>query len=147
MRRLQLIDYFLLGSIVAMLVGLWWISPASAQTAPTFTVTLQWTPPTQNTDNTPLTNLAGYKVYYGTSAAIVAAKTNRVDVTTASAVQYVLTQNQLAGNTLYFFAVTAVSATGAESPLSNVAQKQTPDTRVPNAPTNVTVAITFNAGT
>ena len=29
--------------------------------------TLDWTPVTQNTDGTVLTDLAGYKVYYGTS--------------------------------------------------------------------------------
>ena len=29
--------------------------------------TLSWTPPTQNMDGTPLTNLAGYRVYWGTS--------------------------------------------------------------------------------
>ena len=34
----------------------------------TGTATLNWTAPTQNEDGTPLTNLAGYKVHYGTSA-------------------------------------------------------------------------------
>jgi len=34
----------------------------------TGTVTLTWTAPTQNDDGTPLTNLAGYKLRYGTSA-------------------------------------------------------------------------------
>ena len=29
-------------------------------------VTLSWDPPTTNADGTPLTDLAGYKVYYGT---------------------------------------------------------------------------------
>ena len=31
-------------------------------------VTLNWVPPTQNTDGSPLTNLAGYHIMYGTSA-------------------------------------------------------------------------------
>jgi len=30
--------------------------------------TISWTPPTQNVDGTALTDLAGYKIYYGTSA-------------------------------------------------------------------------------
>src|SRR5271167_1095091 len=30
--------------------------------------TLIWSAPTENTDGTPLTNLAGFHVYYGTSA-------------------------------------------------------------------------------
>lgn len=33
---------------------------------------LTWTPPTLNTDNTPLTNLAGYRVHYGASATSLA---------------------------------------------------------------------------
>ncbi len=32
------------------------------------TATLSWTPPTQNTDGSPLTDLAGYRVYWGTSS-------------------------------------------------------------------------------
>ena len=34
----------------------------------TGSVTLSWTAPTRNTDGTALTNLAGYRVHYGTSA-------------------------------------------------------------------------------
>jgi hypothetical protein len=30
------------------------------------TALLSWTPPTENTDNSALTDLAGYKIYYGT---------------------------------------------------------------------------------
>ncbi len=30
-------------------------------------VTVSWTPPTSNTDNTPLTDLAGFRIYYGTA--------------------------------------------------------------------------------
>lgn len=134
MKRIAVALVLLLGAIAAL-----------AQT-PTFTVTLKWTPPTTNTDTTPLTNLAGYRVYYGTSAAIVTAKTNRVDVASATAVQHVLTQNQLQANTLYFFGVSSVNALGVESALSNIAQKATPDTRTPGAPTNVTVDIVFSAG-
>lgn len=144
-RTLTLLDFVLLGATVALIAALFWQAPAHAQT-PTFTVTLKWTPPTLNTDSTPLTNLAGYRVYYGTSAAIVTAKTNRVDVTSAAAAQFVLTQNQLQANTLYFFGVSAVNALGVESPLSNIAQKATPDTRTPGAPTGVTVDIVFSAG-
>ena len=34
----------------------------------TGSATLSWTPPTANTDGTALTDLAGYKIYWGTSA-------------------------------------------------------------------------------
>jgi MYXO-CTERM domain-containing protein len=39
------------------------LSPLSARAA---TVTLAWDPPTTNTDGTPVDDLGGYKVYYGT---------------------------------------------------------------------------------
>ena len=39
---------------------------ASRQTA-TGTATVSWAPPTARTDGTPLTDLAGYKVHYGTT--------------------------------------------------------------------------------
>jgi hypothetical protein len=31
-------------------------------------VTVSWSPPTTNADGTPITNLAGYRIYYGRSA-------------------------------------------------------------------------------
>ena len=34
----------------------------------TGSTTISWTPPTSITDNSPLTNLAGYRIYYGTSS-------------------------------------------------------------------------------
>ena len=34
----------------------------------TGSATLSWLPPTTNIDGSPLTNLAGYKIYWGTSA-------------------------------------------------------------------------------
>ena len=37
------------------------------QAVATGSATLSWTPPTTNTDGSPLTNLAGYKIYWGTS--------------------------------------------------------------------------------
>ena len=37
----------------------------TVQAVATGSATLSWTPPTTNTDGSPLTNLAGYKVYWG----------------------------------------------------------------------------------
>ena len=113
---------------------------------PTFTVTLSWTAPITNEDGSTLTNLAGYRVYYGRSAEEVVIGPNVIEVGDPGAVQHVLTQNVLQPNTLYFFAVTAVNTNGVESALSNIAQHTTPDTSVPGAPTNVSVEIVFNAG-
>ena len=39
----------------------------TVQAVATGSATLSWTPPTTNTDGSPLTNLAGYKVYWGPS--------------------------------------------------------------------------------
>ena len=80
--------------------------------------TLSWTAPTENTDGSALSNLAGYRIRYGTSAASL---TQTIVIDNASVTTYVV--ENLAPATWYF-AVTAVNATGAESTYSNVANKQ-----------------------
>jgi Putative Ig domain len=80
--------------------------------------TLSWTAPTENTDGSTLGNLSGYRINYGTSAA---ALTNTIIISNASVTTYVV--EDLAPATWYF-AVTAVTAAGTESELSNVATKQ-----------------------
>jgi hypothetical protein len=79
---------------------------------------LSWAPPTQNTDGSPLTNLAGYRVYWGRSQADL---TNSVTLTNPGLASYVVEQLTPA---TWYFSVTAVAATGVESPFSNVASKQ-----------------------
>lgn len=81
-------------------------------------VTLSWTPPTENTDGTPLTDLSGYKIYYGTSAG---ALTKSIDVSTAGVSMYVVEDLTPA---TWYFAITAVTASGEESNFSNVAYKK-----------------------
>ena len=80
--------------------------------------TLSWTPPTENTDGSTLSNLAGYRIRYGTSAGSL---TNTIVVENASVTTYVV--EDLAPATWYF-AVTAVTSSGAESNHSNVANKR-----------------------
>jgi Putative Ig domain len=79
--------------------------------------TLSWTPPTQNTDGTSLTNLAGYRIYYGTSSS---ALTQMVQVSTAGVSSYVI--DNLAPST-YYFTVRAYTSAGTESNNSNVVSK------------------------
>jgi hypothetical protein len=79
--------------------------------------TLSWTPPTQNTDGSALTNLAGYRVYWGPA---VGNYTSSVTLNTAGVTSYVV--ESLAPGT-YYFAVSAVNAGGVESTLSNSASK------------------------
>lgn len=78
--------------------------------------TLSWTPPTENTDGTALTNLAGYRILYGSSAS---ALSTTVQVANAGLTTYVI---DLAPGT-YYFAVKAYTASGAESSASNVVAK------------------------
>jgi hypothetical protein len=78
---------------------------------------LNWTPPTQNSDGSALTDLAGYRIYYGTSAG---ALTQTVQVASAGMASYVI--ENLAPAT-YYFALKAYSSTGAESTQSNVVSK------------------------
>ena len=82
--------------------------------------TLTWVPPTTNTDGTALTNLAGYRIYYGTSSNSL---TQVVQVPTAGVSSYVLTG--LSSGT-YYFGVRAYNTSGAESDYSNLASKTIP---------------------
>jgi hypothetical protein len=77
---------------------------------------LSWTPPTQNTDGSALTNLNGYKIYWGSSQGNYPNSAS-VGVGVAS-----YTVEQLTPGTWYF-TVTAVNAQGVESSYSNVASK------------------------
>lgn len=78
--------------------------------------TLRWTSPTQNTDGTSLTNLAGYRISYGTSATALA---QTIQVPSPGASGYTVTN--LAPGTWYF-AVRAYTSTN-ESVSSNVGSK------------------------
>jgi hypothetical protein len=80
--------------------------------------TLDWMPPTENSDGTALTNLAGYTVYYGTSPTDLS---QSVKVTNPGLSAYTLTG--LASGTWYF-AVTSYSADGVESTHSGTISTQ-----------------------
>jgi hypothetical protein len=89
--------------------------PCLVQDAFSEQVTLSWDPPTTNTDGTPLTDLSGYKVYYGTttksySQTIDAGNTNTYTVSNLS-------------NGTFYFAVTAYDVSRNESAYSNEVSK------------------------
>lgn len=83
----------------------------------TGSATLNWSPPTQNTDGSPLNDLAGYKVYWGTQQGNYA---NSVTIANPGIATYVVSQLTPAR---WYFAVTAYSSSGVESGHSNVASK------------------------
>jgi hypothetical protein len=90
------------------------------QAAPTGTAALSWTAPTQNADGSALTDLAGYKVYHGTSAS---ALNEIIDVPGVSSTTY--TFNLLSSGT-HYFAVAAYNSAGINSALSTVGSKTIP---------------------
>jgi hypothetical protein len=83
----------------------------------TGTVTLSWTPPTTNSDGTPLVDLAGYRIVYGTASRTYTQSLTIGAPTVASASIEGLAQGT------WFFAVKAYTAAGVESDLSNEASK------------------------
>ena len=82
-------------------------------------VSLSWEAPSVNEDGTPLTNLAGYKIYYGT---VSGNYTQNVDV--GNVTTYIFT-NLTNGKTFYFVA-TAYNAAKYESKYSNELSKTIP---------------------
>jgi hypothetical protein len=71
--------------------------------------TLDWMPPTQNSDGSVLTNLAGYTVYYGTSPNDLS---QSVKISNAGLSAYTVTG---LNSGTWYFAVTSYSADGVES--------------------------------
>lgn len=83
----------------------------------TGSVSLSWTPPTQNEDGTALTDLSGFQVHYGRSQNQL---DQSVDVTNPSVNTFVV-ENLTSGT--WFFAVTSVNRQGVASQMSTVASK------------------------
>jgi hypothetical protein len=90
------------------------ITVSAAQTG---SARLSWTPPTTNTDGTALTNLAGYRIAYGTSET---AMTQSIEVPTAGVTTY-LVENLATGT--WYFAVTAYTSTNTTSSASTTVTK------------------------
>jgi len=76
--------------------------------------TLDWDAPTTNSDGSPLTNLAGYRIYYGTSKANL---NHTITVPHVGITTYVV--NSLGAGT-YYFAILAYNTAGVQSNLSNI---------------------------
>ena len=90
------------------------------------TAELTWTAPTTNSDGSALSDLGGYKVYYGTTARTCVhpdagncGYSNEIDV--HNVITYTL--NDLTDGQTYYFSVTAYDTSGNESDFSNEASK------------------------
>jgi len=86
-------------------------------TTTTGTITLKWTAPTTWTDSSALSlsEIAGYRVYYGSSATDTP---NFVNVNDGTATQYQITLPT--GS--YYFKISTVTSTGVEGPMSAAIQ-------------------------
>ncbi len=94
------------------------VQPAPAGTAPPAgTASLSWSRPTANTDGTPLTNLAGYIIFYGTSNT---ALNNQISVASANATGAEIT-NLSPGN--WYFRIAAINMASVESQFSAMVGK------------------------
>ncbi|NOZ38425.1 MAG: fibronectin type III domain-containing protein [Gammaproteobacteria bacterium] len=80
-------------------------------------VTLSWTPPTENIDNSTLSDLAGFKILYGTTPGVYP---KSIDIKNPSISSYVI--ENLSQNT-YYFVITAYNSAGVSSGYSNEAKK------------------------
>ena len=97
-------------------------TPADSTSAPrTGSASLAWSAPTHNDDGTPIGDLAGFRVYSGTSASSMALAMTIVDPRATSAVL----ANLPAGAT-HYFAVSAYNSTGSESDRSSIGSKLIP---------------------
>jgi Fibronectin type III domain len=93
---------------------------SEAATPVTASATLKWVAPTAHTDGSPLADLAGYNIYYGTDSS---ALTQTIQVANTAALGYVI--SGLAKGTTWYFAVTSYTAAGVESAFSAVISKGT----------------------
>jgi hypothetical protein len=100
----------------AMLAGALHLEATQAQAA---SAALSWTAPTTYTNGTALQNLAGYKLYTGTSSGNY---TQNIDLGNRTS----YTMEGLNDGTTYYFAVTAYDSTGNTSGNSNQVSYTTP---------------------
>lgn len=76
------------------------------------TALLSWTPPTENTDNSTLTDLAGFKIYYGT---FPGEYDNTITIDNAGLSSHLVEDLDASD---WFFVMTAFNSSGVESAYS-----------------------------
>lgn len=109
---------------------------------PEDTVCIEWEAPTENVDGTPLTDLAGYNVFYGFSSRqygepIPLMVPDATHLELSAETEIVIPAPSGGGVVDVYFAMTALDDDGNESELSNEVVKQVtfPDNLPPGKPT------------
>jgi hypothetical protein len=94
-----------------------WLPPfdISVDAVSNGSVTVTWDPPTENTDDTPLENLAAFRIYWGTDPHALANLVTIVDVVNAAYRFDGLPPG------IYYFGTTAINSFGVESETSDLA--------------------------
>jgi hypothetical protein len=105
------------GTTTASLPAFSIVVSAASSGGTTGSAALSWTPPTRNTDGSTLTNLAGYRIAYGTSASSLS---RTVSLANPGLTSYVV--DSLAAGTWYF-SIRAYTAGGTESAASTTVSK------------------------
>jgi hypothetical protein len=90
---------------------------SGGSTGTTGAATVNWHPPTQNTNGSTITNLAGYTIVYGTNKSNL---TSSVKLANPGLTSYVV-ENLAAGT--YYFGVTAYNSAGGSSAVSSIVSK------------------------
>lgn len=93
-------------------------SGGGTTTPTTGSATINWQPPTENTNGTTLTNLAGYTIRYGTSSSSLSSTAN---VTNPGLTSYQI--DGLTSGATYYFAIAAYNSSGTSSALSSQVSK------------------------
>jgi len=83
----------------------------------TGSASLTWIPPIQNSDGTALTNLAGYKIYYGSAPGSLS---QSIQIANVGLTSYTISNLSTA---TWYFGMTAYTTSGAESSISNIGSK------------------------
>jgi hypothetical protein len=89
-------------------------TPTPVTSPQTGSATLSWSPPTQNTDGSVLTSLAGYHIYYGTTPNLG----KSITIANPGLTRYVISGLTAA---TWYFEMTAYDKAGMESPSTAVA--------------------------
>lgn len=93
------------------------VRPVAATSERKGSVKLSWLAPKTNTDGSALNDLAGYKIYYGTSQQYLQ---RVIDIKDPTVTEYTI--DDLPPYT-YYFVITAYNVAGTESSHSNIASK------------------------